>query len=109
VIRDASVKSVVLSMKGSETATQNGFALDAAYPNPVSSVSTFNYTVPAESFVTISLTNTLGQEVAQLVNTTVAAGTHEVKIDGSKLTEGTYFYTIHAGNFVRTEKVTVTH
>jgi serine protease AprX len=59
--------------------------------------------------VTISLTNALGQEVAQLVNGTVAAGSHEVKIDASKLADGTYFYTIHAGNFVRTEKVTVTH
>lgn len=109
VIRDASIKQVVLALKGSSSEVVNGFSLESSYPNPVSGVSSFSYSIPSETFVTITLTNALGQEMAKLVNTTVGAGTHSVKIDGANLSEGTYFYTIHAGNFTKTEKITVTH
>lgn len=109
VIRDAQVKTVVVSMKGSTTVTSNGFSLESAFPNPASSISNFNYSVPSDMMVTINLTNALGQEVAKLVNTTVSAGAHQVAIDGSKLAEGTYFFTMHAGNFTQTQKITITH
>ncbi len=109
LVRDASVKQVVLALKSGASEASNGFALESSYPNPAGAVTVFNYTVPAESFVTITLTNALGQEVSKLVNTTVSAGRHEVKIDGSNLAEGTYFYTIHAGNFTQTQKLTIAH
>ncbi|MBS1904196.1 MAG: T9SS type A sorting domain-containing protein [Bacteroidetes bacterium] len=109
VIRDASVKTVIVALKGSTTVAANGFSLESAYPNPASSISNFTYSVPTEMFVNVTLTNALGQEVSKLVNATVAAGSHQVQIDGSKLAEGTYFFTIHAGNFSQTQKVTIAH
>ncbi len=108
VIRDASVKQVVIALKGASDVV-NGFALESSYPNPTNALSNFNFAVPSETNVKITLTNALGQEVSTLVNGVMSAGRHEVKIDGSKLSEGTYFYTIHAGNFVKTEKLTIVH
>jgi hypothetical protein len=49
--------------------------------------------------------NTLGQQVAQLVNGELKAGYHEVKFDGSRLSSGVYFYRIEAGSFVQTRKL----
>ncbi|MEI8133714.1 MAG: T9SS type A sorting domain-containing protein [bacterium] len=108
VIADNSVKSVVLSLKGSTSVDASGFALNANYPNPFGTLTSIGYTVPAETFVTITVTNALGQVVATPVNAVVAAGTHSVNFDASNLVDGTYFYTIHAGNFTQTEKMTVT-
>ena len=108
VISDRNVKSVVLSMKSGASQNASGYSLQANYPNPFSSVTNINYTVPAETFATITVTNALGQVVATPVNGVVAAGPHSISFDASKLSDGTYFYTIRAGSFVMTEKMTVT-
>ncbi len=108
IISDRNVKSVVLSLKSGAAQNASGYSLEANYPNPFSSVTNINYTVPAETFVTITITNALGQVIATPVNTVVANGPHSVTFDASKLSEGTYFYTIRAGSFVQTEKMTVT-
>ena len=52
----------------------------------------------------LSVFNTLGQQVAQLVNGDLDAGTQEVRFDGSTLASGVYFYRIQAGSFVQTKK-----
>ncbi|MDP4230773.1 MAG: T9SS type A sorting domain-containing protein [Bacteroidota bacterium] len=108
VISDRNVKSVVLSLKGGASQNASGYSLEANYPNPFSTVTNINYAVPAESFVTITVTNALGQVVATPVNGVVAAGTHSTQFDATNLADGTYLYTIRAGNFVQTQKMTVT-
>ena len=108
IIRDRNVKSVVLSMKSGVSSNATGYSLNANYPNPFAAITNINYSVPAETFVTITVTNALGQLVATPVNAVVSAGSHATTFDASNLAEGTYFYTIHAGSFVQTEKMTVT-
>jgi hypothetical protein len=106
VVANEAITKVIISYKQS-AGSAAGFALESNFPNPFASVTSFNYSIPAESFVTISVTNTLGQEVASLVNGTVASGSYTVKFDGSNLANGTYFYTMKAGNFTKTIKMTV--
>jgi len=108
VIRNTAVKSVVLSLKGSSSQAASGYSLDANYPNPFNALTSIGYSVPAETFVTITVTNALGQVVATPVNEVVSAGPHAASFNASKLADGTYFYTIHAGSFTQTEKMTVT-
>lgn len=108
VIRDRNVKSVVLSLKSGASQNASGYSLEANYPNPFSAVTNINYSVPAETFVTITVSNALGQIVATPVNGVVAVGPHSTTFDASNLADGTYFYTIRAGSFVQTEKMTVT-
>ena len=66
---------------------------------------TIRYGLPNRSRVTLTVFNTLGQQVAQLVNGDMEAGYHEVKFDGSKLASGVYLYRIHAGSYVETKKL----
>jgi hypothetical protein len=80
------------------------FALSQNYPNPFNPTTTIRYSLPWRVQVTLSVYNTLGQWVAQLINGECAAGTHEVQFSASGLASGVYFYRIHAGAFVQTRK-----
>ena len=53
----------------------------------------------------LSVFNTLGQQVATIVNESQEAGYHDVRFDGSTIASGTYFYRIEAGDNVQTKKL----
>jgi hypothetical protein len=49
--------------------------------------------------------NTLGQQVAILIQGENEAGYHEVRFNATGLSSGVYFYRFHAGDFVQTRKL----
>jgi len=67
------------------------FTLSAAYPNPFNAMTTVKIALPEASNLTVTVFNTLGQEVAQLANGRTAAGTHAFTFDASDLSSGIYF------------------
>jgi hypothetical protein len=106
VINDANVNQVVITSKATATAVNaSGFALEQNYPNPFNPSTSIFYTVPAETNVTLTVYNALGQVVRTLVNGTVASGRHEVRFDASELASGTYMYTLKAGNFTQSARM----
>jgi len=81
-----------------------------AYPNPFnpSTVITFNVPAGADNTglpVNIVVFNSLGKEVAQLTNEIMNPGIHEIRFDGSNLTNGVYFYRITSGNNIEINKL----
>ena len=87
------------------SAMPKAFALMQNYPNPFNPSTTIRYSLPHKSQVLLTVYNTLGQEVASLVNGDIDAGYHEVKFDGSTLASGVYFYRLQTGTFVDTKKL----
>ncbi len=89
----------------------NKFALYQNYPNPFNPVTTIKYSIPANASVethdrvSLRIYNVLGEEIATLVNKRQAPGIYTVQFDASGLPSGIYFYTLKAGNFVRTKKM----
>jgi hypothetical protein len=81
------------------------FTLEQNYPNPFNPATTIRYGLPARSHVTMIVFNTLGQQVAELVNGEVDAGIHDVEFDGSRLASGVYFYRLVAGEHVDSKKL----
>jgi hypothetical protein len=75
------------------------------YPNPFNPSTTIRYGLPHKSAVQLTVFNTLGQQVAQLVNGDMEAGYHEVRFDGKNLSSGVYFYRIQAGEFVASKRL----
>ena len=68
-----------------------GNAVTDAYPNPFTSNTSITYSVDRPQHVTLSLYNVVGQEVARLVDRSVAGGTFSVDWDAPGLPEGVYF------------------
>ncbi|MBX2974601.1 MAG: T9SS type A sorting domain-containing protein [Ignavibacteriaceae bacterium] len=81
------------------------YALEQNYPNPFNPSTTINYSIPNVEYVTIKVFNTLGEEVATLVNEQKTAGNFEVKFERTSLTSGIYFYRIQSGNYNETKKM----
>ncbi len=77
------------------------------YPNPFNPSTTIRFGLPARSHITLTVYNTLGQEVATLVQGEKEAGYHEVKFDGTGLSSGVYFYRMTAGDYVATKKLLI--
>ncbi|MBK9227957.1 MAG: T9SS type A sorting domain-containing protein [Ignavibacteria bacterium] len=51
--------------------------------------------------------NTLGAEVATLINNELSAGNYEVEFDASNVASGVYFYRLTAGAFSETKRMMV--
>lgn len=85
----------------------NQFRLDQNYPNPFNPSTSINYQIAKNSMVTIKIYNTLGNEVANLVNEYQTAGSYNIHFSASdfELSSGTYFYELRAGDFVSVKKM----
>lgn len=81
------------------------FALQQNYPNPFNPSTTIRYGLPQRSQVLLTVFNTLGQRLAELVKGEIEAGYHQVNFNASNLSSGVYFYRIQAGDFVQTRKL----
>lgn len=81
------------------------FNLEQNYPNPFNPSTTINFSVQQAGNVTMSVYNLLGQQVANLVDQKMQAGSHSVTFDASGLSSGTYIYRITSGEFVQTKKM----
>jgi glucose/arabinose dehydrogenase len=81
------------------------YSLEQNYPNPFNPGTTISFSLPKSSFVTLKVYNTLGQEVASLVNGETAAGGHEVRWDAGNTPSGVYFYQLRAGEFQQMQKM----
>ena len=75
------------------------------FPNPFNPSTTICYALPKSCHVKISVYNTIGELVEELVNEDKNAGTYAVKFDGSRLASGLYIYRIETGDFVSTKKM----
>ncbi|HEY6435758.1 MAG TPA: T9SS type A sorting domain-containing protein, partial [Ignavibacteriaceae bacterium] len=72
------------------------FKLDQNYPNPFNPGTMISFSLPVDSKVGLRVFDVLGQEVATLVNTDLAAGQHSINFDASSLNSGVYIYNIEA-------------
>jgi len=81
------------------------FSLEQNYPNPFNPITNINYELSVKSLVRLKVYNTLGEEVAALVNEEKPAGNYSVRFDGSSLPSGVYIYRLTAGNYTAAKKL----
>ncbi len=81
------------------------FSLEQNYPNPFNPATQIRYSIPQDAMVKLNVYNALGQQVAELVNGEVKAGSYEVKFNADRLSSGIYYYRIETGGFVSTKKM----
>lgn len=81
------------------------FVLEQNYPNPFNPSTTIKFGLPFESVVKITVFNSIGENVRELVNSKMTAGYHTVSFDASNLTSGIYFYRIQTDKFESIRKM----
>lgn len=74
------------------------------YPNPFNAVTTIRYKLPRRSSVRLTVCNLLGQTIMRLVDEIKPAGNYEIKVDGSNLSSGIYFYKLDCGFYTDARK-----
>jgi photosystem II stability/assembly factor-like uncharacterized protein len=99
--------SLVTGIEEEKHEGKSSYVLSQNYPNPFNPSTTIRYALPQRSHVTLTVFNTLGQQVAALVNEVQDAGYHDVRFDASGLASGVYFYRIQSGTFVQTRKLVI--
>jgi hypothetical protein len=71
------------------------YSIEQNYPNPFNPSTTIKYSLPYESFVSISIFNVLGKSVKELVSGIENSGLHLLNFNGTGFSSGIYFYVIH--------------
>ena len=66
------------------------------YPNPFNPQTTIKISLPFESEVKLIVYNSIGQEVATLINNVMEAGYHELLWNGISVASGVYLYRLTA-------------
>jgi hypothetical protein len=85
--------------------TPTAYELDQNYPNPFNPSTLISFTLPEAGITNLVIFNSLGQEIATLVNGQLEAGTHQYNFDAKNLTSGIYFYKLESENFVQVRKM----
>ena len=86
------------------------FELKQNYPNPFNPTTAINYTIPIREIgsdltVQLKIYNSLGEEIATLVNKEQEVGNYNIQFDASKLSSGIYYYTLKTENYFATKKM----
>ena len=93
------------SVSVNEPIIVNEFKLQQNFPNPFNPITSIEYSVPSNEYVTLKVYDILGNEVGVLVNEQKEIGNYSVKFDASNLTSGVYIYRIKARNFIESRKM----
>ena len=81
------------------------FELRQNYPNPFNPRTRITYELPAESKVTLTIFNSIGEAVEVLVNELQSEGKYETVWNAESYPSGVYFYKLQAGSFIETKKM----
>ncbi len=86
----------------------DGYNLSQNYPNPFNPTTNLEFGISKSGFVSLIVYNTLGEEVATLVNSNLNAGKYKYQLstDNYQLTSGVYFYKLAIdGNIIDTKRM----
>jgi hypothetical protein len=86
---------------------QSLFSLDQNFPNPVTTSTTFRFTLFEDCMVRFEIHDIFGRLIAILTEGKRAPGRYDLMFDPSGLNNGIYFYTLTAGGYSQTKRMTI--
>ena len=92
--------------KGTENIPYS-YTVSQNYPNPFNPETNVKIYLDRDEYVTLKIYNIIGQEVKTVIAEDMARGEHIIRINAADLTGGVYFYTVHAGDFTKTMRMTL--
>ena len=102
VISDATITKLMVSGELIPTV----YALEQNYPNPFNPSTNIEFSLPENvGNVKLSIYNTLGEKVAELVNTALTAGKYSYQWNAQNVATGMYIYELRTDKFVSVKKM----
>jgi hypothetical protein len=100
-----------------DNSSLRNFNLEQNYPNPFNPTTKIRWSTPTYTHQSLKVYNILGNEIATIVDEYKPAGSYEIEFsakgrsasggDAYSLPSGIYFYTLQAGNYRESKKMTV--
>jgi CubicO group peptidase (beta-lactamase class C family) len=88
------------------TAIPEQYYLSDNYPNPFNPSTNIEFSLPEDvSNVKLSIYNTLGEKIAELVNTSLIAGKYQYQWNAKNVATGMYIYELRTDKFVAIKKM----
>ncbi len=81
------------------------YRLSQNYPNPFNSTTNIEYEISSLAYVNITVFNSIGESVANLVNEIKPKGRYKIKFNAYNLPSGIYFYRLTNGTKTITNKM----
>jgi hypothetical protein len=89
-------KGVISAVESNVAVIPQIYTLDQNYPNPFNPTTTIRFSLPISGRVSLRVYNILGQQVAELMEQQLPAGTHSVSFNATGLSSGVYLYRLEA-------------
>ena len=104
---ELTVLGVTVSNEREEEALDKAkrYSLQQNYPNPFNPTTTIRFSLPEASNIQLKVYNSIGQEVATLVDEFKSSGDHSIKWDAASFSSGVYFYQLFVSDQVLTKKM----
>ena len=98
--------SVVGAVEITSVVTQS-MELFQNVPNPVIDKTSISFYLPEDANVRLTVSNTLGQEIMTLSDSSFTKGMHTVDMDATSLSTGVYFYKLEANKTTLTKQLSL--
>jgi len=97
---------IIIGLKQNNT-TPQFTELIGAYPNPFNPQTTISFNLGGPERVKLEIFSINGQKIATLIDRDLDAGVYHETFSGAGLASGTYLYTLQAGEFTESGKMTL--
>jgi hypothetical protein len=110
IVPDWKTTKLVTGIKTqSKTGISEKFSLLQNYPNPFQTITTIKYRTTESGFVSLKVFNSMGTEVASLVNEQKSTGEYSVEWNAVGFESGIYFCKLQNGKFSDAKTMLITH
>ena len=99
------VNNALTSTKDESSKIPVKFDLSQNYPNPFNPSTTINFSIPKAGMYTLKVYNSIGQEVATLIQKEYAPGNYSVNFSAKHLASGMYIYRLSGNNVNMVKKM----
>jgi hypothetical protein len=102
-----SAKGILTAQPVAVESRPSGFDVSQNVPNPFNPTTTINFSTAKAGNVSIDVFNVAGQKIDTIASEFMSAGNHSVTWNATDFSAGVYFYTVRAGDFSKTMKMTL--
>lgn len=99
------VETTAVESENGITQLVDSYSLSQNYPNPFNPTTRIDFQIKKAGKVQLKIYNTLGEEIATLIDKEMPIGFHNATFDALNLTSGIYFYKLIINDFTSVKKM----